>query len=371
MESVFGRSMESWISVQSVTWSSVQLRYGLPGFFKEITANLLRGGSEIQRVVADGNNAAGQLRFEGLEPDTEYAYEVRAGGECFSETFRTLPKPLGRCLFRMAVLADPHLSCCGMDVMGRLHAESGDILRLFLRVIRERGSDLVICLGDVTDEGWPREYALASRILADFPLPFYATPGNHDIENDVEHIFQRQFGTGVWLRHHKGFQLAALDTSDGKLDKPANMEVVSALKPDEPLVLFTHYQLFADAWIPDANRVIEDGGAPHCAAMLEKLSACRGILYAGHKNVASQVVVNRLVQLNTPQPTHFPAGYLEADFYEDGVWHQFVPLPSEVQNEYSRLGTEHSRPHSRPGCSCRSEYRDHYTKELWNQVVRL
>ena len=367
----FGRCLESWVSVQSVTWDSVQIRYGLPQFTQVVSVSLYSCGKEVQKNDAVGNNSAGQIRFDGLQPETEYTYTLTANGESFTESFRTLPKPQGEHLFKMAILADPHLSCCGYDVKGRLHAESGDIVRLFLRMIVERGCDIVISPGDLTDEGWPYEYALAEKVMKDFPLPFYATPGNHDIEKDVEHVFQQKFGTGCWIKQYRGYQLVALDTADGLLGKQMNMDVVSAIDLEQSVILFTHCQLWADEWIPDANRVIVDGENPNVAAMLERLSKCKGIFYIGHKNVAAQVKVNNVIQLNTPQPTHFPAGYLEADFYTDGIWHQFIPLPSECQNEYSRLGTEHSKPHSRPGCNCRSAYRDGFTKELWNQVIKL
>ena len=371
MDKVFGRCLESWISVQSVTWESVRIRFGLPSFPGTVKATLFAEGREIRSETDNGNNAAGFFVFEGLEPDTEYTYAVTAGEETFQETFRTLAKPKGERIFRMAILADPHLSCRSTEDKGRLQSSSGEIVKLMLAQIVERGTELVLSPGDVTDVGWPAEYALASKVLKDFPLPFFATPGNHDIHKDEEHIFLKMFGNGAWLRQLHGYQLAALDTSDGLLDKPWNRDVVNAISTTQPLLLFTHYQIYPDTWIPDENRVISDADSPGCAEMIFKLSQCRGIFYIGHKNVPTQVKVNRVVQLNTPQPTHFPAGYLEVDFYEDGIWHRFIPLFSEAMNEYSRLGTEHSKPHSRPGCTCRSEYRDHLTGTLWNQIIRL
>ena len=367
----FGRCKDSWISVQSLSWDSVQIRFGLPLFVPQFSACIMSNGQEILKKEASGNNYTGHFLFEGLQPDTEYTYSLTANGETFSEAFRTLPKPHGEHLFKMAILADWHLSLNENDAKGRLHAESADIVRLFLRMIAEHGCDIVISPGDVTDKGTPDEYALAEKILEDFPLPFYATPGNHDIPMDVEHNFQRIFGSGCWIKQYKGLQLVALDTSDGHLDKQANLDVVSAVNTEEPVILFTHYQLLADDWIPDANRVIADADTTNSKTMLEKLFKCRGLFYIGHKNVAAQVKCNAVTQLNTPQPTHFPAGYLEVDFYTDGAWHRFIPLPSEVQNEYSRLGTECSKPHSKPGCNCRSAYRDGLTRELWNQVIRL
>ena len=186
MEKVFGRCMESWISVQSVTWESVRIRFGLPFFPGTVKASLFAEGREIRSESDNGNNTAGIFVFDGLEPDTEYSYAVTAGEETFQESFHTLAKPKGERIFRMAILADSHLSCKSTESKGRLHASSGEIVKSMLRQMVERGTELALSPGDVTDAGWPAEYALASHALHGFPLPFYATPGNHDIYRSEE-----------------------------------------------------------------------------------------------------------------------------------------------------------------------------------------
>ena len=58
MDKVFGRCLESWISVQSVTWESVRIRFGLPSFPGTVKATLFAEGREIRSETDNGNNAA-------------------------------------------------------------------------------------------------------------------------------------------------------------------------------------------------------------------------------------------------------------------------------------------------------------------------
>jgi hypothetical protein len=366
----FGHCLESWISVQSVTCDFVQARFGLPQCAPVVQARLV-GAGEPRLQEVRGNNRAGVIRFGGLEPETDYTLTVTVGEDSCDLPFRTLPRPRRPLLFRMAILADPHVSCRAMDVYGRLHPESGDLLHLALRGIQADQCDLILMPGDVTDEGRPEEYDLAAGILAETTVPYYLTPGNHDLEKDVEHRFQQLFGIGAWHKSYRGFQLVALDTGDAILDKPWNHAAAHAIDLEIPLIAFTHCQLWPDAWIPDANRAIADADTPGAQAILRKLAQCHGVLYVGHKNIASEVRIGSLVQLNTPQTSHFPAGYLVADVHADGIWHRFVPMGSEALNEYSRLGTEASRPFSHPDCACKSAFRDRFTQQLWNQVIHL
>ncbi|MBE6368699.1 MAG: metallophosphoesterase [Lentisphaerae bacterium] len=366
----FGRCADSWIALQRITWNQVQLRFGLGYFTKDISAVLCRGDEEIGRFTPRSTNSAGQIVFDGLQPDTEYGIIFSADGQSCRRTFRTQPEPQGKKLFKLAVFADMHISCATEDLHGRLHSESRSLMQLAFTQAVKNNCDAAIFPGDVVDEGYQEEYEAVAEGLKYLYIPYFTTPGNHDICNGGAARFAQFFGAGAYLKELYGYQLAALDTADEKLDKAANRAVIEAIDPARPVILFTHYQLFADEWIPDANRVIADAQSPANVPLLEKLAACNVIAYIGHKNVATQVKKGNLIQLNMPQLTHFPAGYLEAEFYTDGIWHSFIPIGSEILNEYSRRGIEDARYHSHPACDCKSKYRDGYTVEYWNGVLK-
>ena len=61
------------------------------------------------------------------------------------------------------------------------------------------------------------------------------------------------------------------------------------------------------------------------------------MILVGHKNIAVTAKLGNLVQINLPQLTQFPAGYIYAKVYTDGVLLEFCPGLDEFFDEYSRI----------------------------------
>jgi 3',5'-cyclic AMP phosphodiesterase CpdA len=55
--------------------------------------------------------------------------------------------------------------------------------RLLERVIRD-GNAFLIHTGDMVDYGSRKNFVAFQELMADFPLPFYPVPGNHDRDDD-------------------------------------------------------------------------------------------------------------------------------------------------------------------------------------------
>lgn len=75
-------------------------------------------------------------------------------------------------------LSDPHLC-----PPGALYQSVLDTRASFARGLAQAESfqpDLLILSGDIAEHGAPKEYALARDLLARFPVPILAIPGNHD-----------------------------------------------------------------------------------------------------------------------------------------------------------------------------------------------
>jgi len=356
----FGRNINSWVSIQRITPTSIQVRYGMVAHPRTIKYQLIRGTNIIDTVLLKGGNNAGQILLKGLQPETDYKIIFRTDKNFIELNATTQPAPKSKKLFSIALFADPHLSCSQENRHGRLHVESVMLLRTQLQKAVSSKSDLVIIPGDITDEGTPEQYDLVEKMIADLPIPVMATTGNHDIVKHQEAFFHKIFGESAFIRIWHDFQLIALDTADGKLNNAKNRAVIKAIDPKIPVIMFTHYQLFADDWISDADRVIAD--TEDCREMLLKIASCKSILYCGHKNIATSVQCGNLCQMNLPQLTQFPAGYLEATFYEEGIWHNFMPISSEVLNEYSRQISELYH--------IKSAYRDGKTQHEWNKVIK-
>jgi 3',5'-cyclic AMP phosphodiesterase CpdA len=59
--------------------------------------------------------------------------------------------------------------------------EDRDALDWFAAQVTHERPGAVICTGDLTMRGSPREFALAREWLGSLPVPLYLVPGNHDI----------------------------------------------------------------------------------------------------------------------------------------------------------------------------------------------
>ena len=365
MEERFGHCARSWIAVQSVGWDGARCRFGLAAFSKKIVAELLSEGEAARRVELPNCNAAGFVEFVGLKPKKDYRFRLTVDAECAEVPFRTLAAPRTPKLFTMALLADPHLSQRQENRNGRLFVESGMLFQQALQEAETR-CDIVAVPGDLTNASLPGEYQMAQELLGKCPLQKALTLGNHDVKDDGRKMFVERFGAAAWLREFRGWQIVALDTADARLDTPANREVIAALDVSRPVLFLSHYQFFADKWIRDNDKAVSDAKA--AKPLLQKIGQCRGVAYIGHKNLATSVRRGHLVQMNLPQVVHFPCGHVEAEVHEDGVWHRFRPIASEVLNEYSRLGIE-AGIHA--PFYCQSAYRDANSLSCWNQVVKM
>ena len=362
----FGRTLDCWINIQQITQNSVRLRYSHQYEWLTPVVAEVSDGKNICRQEQSGN-LAGCFVFEDLSSDTVYKVKVSINGQSLELEFRTLPEEKSKRLFRVAVFSDTHISTQKVARHGRLHGESISMLRSLMQQAAA-SADYIIGPGDMADGGRETEFFHLENIIRSVDIPVLAVPGNHDVIHGGDERFLKLFGSTTFLFERDGVQIAGVDTGNGYFNKERNRQIIERIDPGKPVMLFSHFQFFADDWIPDADKVIFDPA--ESKDMLEKIASFHGIGCIGHKNVATQVKMNNFTQINLPQLTHFPAGYLVIDVYNDEFRLCFEPIPSEILNEYSRLGTEAATYHSHPACKLKSEYRDKYTQFYWNGAVK-
>ncbi len=363
---IFGRTLDCWINIQQITKNSVRLRYSHQYEWLTPVVAELSDGKNICRQEQSGN-LAGCFVFEDLSSDTVYKAQVSINGQSLELEFRTLPEERSQRLFRVAVFSDTHISTQKVARHGRLHGESISMLRSLMQQAAA-SADYIIGPGDMADGGRETEFFHLENIIRSVDIPVLAVPGNHDVIHGGDERFLKLFGSTTFLFERDGVQIAGVDTGNGYFNKERNRQIIERIDPAKTVMLFSHFQFFADDWIPDADKVIFDPA--ESKDMLEKIASFHGIGCIGHKNVATQVKMNNFTQINLPQLTHFPAGYLVIDAYNDEFRLCFEPIPSEILNEYSRLGTEAATYHSHPACKLKSEYRDKYTQFYWNGAVK-
>ncbi|MGB9903975.1 MAG: metallophosphoesterase [Desulfotomaculales bacterium] len=165
-----------------VTWVTPEKKTDTSVYFGEEKTNLTR-------LVFEKENEFHRAEIKNLKPSTLYWYRVASGGARGPlNSFRTLPVPGGKFLFSFALFSDTHLSLQdgvrdpNEIFFGKLSEHSGELLRQAIFDGWERGVDLAVFAGDLTDSASRLQYVyFRDRILPLFGgTPCFLCAGNHD-----------------------------------------------------------------------------------------------------------------------------------------------------------------------------------------------
>lgn len=179
---------------------------------------------------------------------------------------------------RIVHVSDIHFGC-----------ENADALKAVSACIEETRPDLVAVTGDITQAGYPREFAAASAWLKSLGSPAINTPGNHDtpywnvlgrlcwaFRDYARHIgpdcFEEVSGPGlkaVAFNTARGIQ-PRMNWSKGQARREDALEVCRRLSPESGLrVAICHHPLMEVTGGPmtglvwggeDATRILAEGG---------------------------------------------------------------------------------------------------------------
>ena len=312
----------------------------------------LEGNGSSQKFSS--SERVGRIGIKDLQPGKEYTMTVKDNDKVIAQVkASTTVKPTGKLITRFGLVSDPHVSLEPDVRYGRMHTQSYPRLQVAFKKLQDSKVDFIAMPGDVTDASKMPELKEVAKAMKKFPkMTFYAVPGNHDYMNkkDFKAEWVKVFGPTARLEKRDGVQILLLDTYNGKLaDKPENLKAIEELDPALPVLVLTHSQLVADTYLTDPDRAIHDGDkdqkgqlktpelAKTAVAALEKLAQMRGAILVGHKNVATVAKLGKLWQLNLPQLTQYPAGFLYAELYSDGLYVEYRTGLNVFYEEYSRL----------------------------------
>jgi Calcineurin-like phosphoesterase len=164
------------------------------------TTDFLSGGAEEFKALGDQERATVRLPDKLPSPPP-------------FEPLRTPEaEPPGPVRFRFGILADMHI---GSDRAAESVANA-------VADLNALGVELVIQLGDITDQGNQEEFQEASALLEKLEMPYITMLGNHDVFSRAENrlsgneYYTPSFGRepeGALLEH-KGFRFAVLDSAE-------------------------------------------------------------------------------------------------------------------------------------------------------------
>ncbi len=331
-------------SIQSAGSKSITLRYNLPGN-KGMKFTLSGGG---KTVSVDKKCEYSRVSFDNLKPDTEYTVTIaEAGKEGRNAKVRTLPE-LKNVMLRGAIMADPHTSTTPDNPCMRMHSRSGKMIEDAVKSLNEKKIDVLIVPGDVTDRSRKEEIRRFEKSIAGAKFPVITVPGNHDkLTEDNAKDFKRLFKAPASYCEINGIQIVSLNTWDGQLNKPENREVIAKLDPKRPAIIQSHFQLIksSDVLKNTKHAAISDTNVPEVKQMLDKIANSRAVVFVGHKNSADKALIGgKVVQINCPQLTQYPNGYLMFEANAEGISVSYVPSSCVYVEEFSRrLAPSYSR----------------------------
>ncbi len=129
---------------------------------------------------------------------------------------------------------------------GDTHADYDNLVRTVRAINRGPSLDLVIHLGDQTNQGLLQEYEWEHSVLQELHAPLVFTLGNHDALSSGEAIYQRMYGPLNYAFSHRGYRFVSFNSNtlefpDSVPDRAwLSNEVFSAKEP-HGVLLFTHH----------------------------------------------------------------------------------------------------------------------------------
>lgn len=285
-------------------------------------------GTELTTVADDiavFHHGRHVIRHENLEPNTAYTEH--------GIDFRTLTRPSGKLLSRIATVNDVHF---GETECGRIDdLPDGPILRTgpdedphpitmnagAIAEMRALNPDVVIVKGDLTQDGTEEEFAAFTQHYGEaFGDTLVVARGNHDAYNG-----QQEFTGDSWVTV-PGLAVALLDTTipcetTGRIE-PEQFEWLEAhlSQATTPVIVMGHHQ----QWTEGTRSDTYFGLHPDCSDELDEL-------IDRHKNVLAYTAghthrhrVRRMQRSGVPSievgcVKDFPGTWAEYRIYEGGV----------------------------------------------------
>ncbi|KZX11170.1 metallophosphoesterase family protein [Methanobrevibacter oralis] len=192
-------------------------------------------------------------------------------------------------------ISDLHISKVNFDE---------DLFMMAVDEINHLSPEMIILTGDITDNGYYKEYLQASKLLPFFEAPLFAVPGNHDARNLGYRTFEELIGERSWkLTKDDNFTVIGIDSSSpdengGQIGIPQHMWLEHQLDDcvinNNFSVVALHHHVVS---IPDTGRernVLSDAGE-----VLKTLTTHEvDLVLSGHKHVPNIWKINNTIIAN-------------------------------------------------------------------------
>ena len=293
-------------------------------------------GDRSWTVVGDGVTTHGAI-VHGLQPGTDHDVVVDGRRR---RTLRTLTRPSGRLLARVATISDLHVGELAFGHLPRLRSQptGGDAaaahpmwgLRAAIDEIIDWAPDLLVVKGDLGHYNRPSEYDLLAPELLRAGVPLMVTGGNHDGGNQHRCNAALELARlgievtdPVQVRDVNGALVVLGDTviegEHGGTTMRSQPAIIDALSDHAgPCLVALHHQLMTTR-IPYYLPV----GIPkaEASAFLDAVEATRpgAVVTSGHTHRNRARRHGSLLVTEVGAPKDYPAVWAAYELYEGGV----------------------------------------------------
>jgi len=141
-------------------------------------------------------------------------------------------------------------------IINDLHVVDGDCGKWLERVVasmkaQKAKPEFCFIAGDLADDGVAAQYAIVNDVFKTLGIPIYTIPGNHDYTKAQkrDQYEAARPGSLNYVFDHKGWQVVALDSTDGTKAKCAILKptldyvdrTLPKLDRSKPTLLITHF----------------------------------------------------------------------------------------------------------------------------------
>ncbi len=273
-------------------------------------------------------------------------------------------EPPGEVVFRFGILGDLHV--------GSPRAEP--LVSAAIDDLNASGAELVVQLGDITDEGKEEQFRTAADLLGKLRMPVVTMMGNHDVlalgavDLTGRSFYSASFGRepdGVLLEH-RGWRFAVLDSAThlaspftafdlvtgsfldlpggaivrGSLTVPQHEILAEVAEPGAPpAFVFLHHPPQPYMGFPPVLFGLRDADSGRLHAVADSGNVWG--VFAGHTH--RNAITRRYGRVPCTEvgiPRDFPFGYALVDVTREGYSYRFVQVSDEalLREAYAHAG---------------------------------
>ncbi|HYO61997.1 MAG TPA: metallophosphoesterase, partial [Actinomycetota bacterium] len=256
-------------------------------------------------------------------------------------------------VFRFGILGDLHI--------GSQLAEP--LVRAAIADLNASGAELVVQLGDITDQGKQEQFELAARLLDDLQMPVATMMGNHDVLalGDIDltgrGFYSASFGREAdgLLLEHEGWRFAVLDSAThlaspftafdlvtgsfvdlpggavvrGSLTVPQHEILADLAEPGAPpAFVFLHHPPQPYGGFPPILFGLRDADSGRLHAVADSGNVWGVFAGHTHRNAITRRL-GRVPAVEVGIPRDFPFGYALVDVSPAGYSYRFVQVSDE------------------------------------------